>query len=98
MAEYGPLICESLIFPEIRGNASPRKGIFDWKSASPPEIQHNLRRFRLPGTAGQAGSGTQPVNQTNSRLTDSLRWMRLIASPSSGATLRTVTLSICFSG
>ena len=35
---------------------------------------------------------------TNSRLTDSLRWMRLIASPSSGAMPSTVSLGICFSG
>ena len=36
--------------------------------------------------------------QSNSRLTDSLRWIRLMASPNSGATLSTVILGIICSG
>jgi len=35
---------------------------------------------------------------TKSRLIDSFRWVRFIASPKTGATLRTLILEIAFSG
>ena len=42
-------------------------------------------------TAGGAyrHADLKPTRYRNSRLTDSLRWMRLMASPKRGATLRT---------